>query len=129
MKRQLLAGLAALFLAAAAQAGTLTSATWLQVTNGFPMSRSNAQLGASGTSTAGSIAVSLSYPATSIGFFMPNLIALESRLRRICRTRRGSVTMVSGSSGWLNDRLVPCSSANGLTVMNRSSIRLGTLTD
>jgi hypothetical protein len=62
---------AALLLAAAAQAGTLTSATWLQVTQGVPMTRTTAQLGASGSSTAGSIAVSLSYPAFSGNFLIP----------------------------------------------------------
>src|SRR4030095_10135114 len=62
---------AALLLAAAAQAGTLTSATWLQVTQGVPMTRTTAQLGASGSSPAGSIAVSLSYPAFSGNFLIP----------------------------------------------------------
>ena len=74
MRVRVLVSLAAatiLLLAAAAQAGTLTSATWLQVTQGFPMSRTTAQLNASGTSTASSIAVSLTYPALSAQFFVP----------------------------------------------------------
>jgi hypothetical protein len=58
-------------LAAAAQAGTLTSATWLQVTQGFPMTRTTAQLGATGSSTASSLSVSLSYPAFATTFFLP----------------------------------------------------------
>jgi len=57
--------------ASAATAGTLTSATWFQVAQGAPMTRSTAQLGATGTSTAGSIAVSLSYPQTTLSFFVP----------------------------------------------------------
>jgi hypothetical protein len=61
----------ALSFASAAHAGTLTMATWLQVTQGFPMTRTSAQLGAVGTSTASSLAVSLSYPAFSVGFFVP----------------------------------------------------------
>ena len=60
---------------AGARAGVLTSATWLQVAQGFPMSRTGAQLDASGLSyldgSATSIAVSLSYPAFSVAFFVP----------------------------------------------------------
>jgi hypothetical protein len=71
--------LGTLLIAAAAHAGTLTSATWLQVTETgllgspytLPMTRTTAQLGAAGTSTASSIAVSLSYPAFSTNFFAP----------------------------------------------------------
>jgi PEP-CTERM motif len=62
---------AALLLAAAAQAGTLSSATWLQVTEGAPMSRTTAQLGATGTSTASSISVNLIYTQTTVTFFVP----------------------------------------------------------
>ena len=63
----------ALWLAASgASAGTLTMATWLQVTQGFPMTRTGAQLGATGTSTASSIAVNLAYPALSVNFFVPH---------------------------------------------------------
>jgi hypothetical protein len=62
-----------------AHAGTLTSATWLQVIETgiagapytLPMTRTAAQLGAAGTSTANSIAVSLSYPAFSTSLFVP----------------------------------------------------------
>jgi hypothetical protein len=64
---------ASIFLCAAsgAEAGTLTAATWSQVTEGFPMNRSGAQLGITGSSTATSIAVSLVYPAFSTAFFVP----------------------------------------------------------
>jgi hypothetical protein len=56
-----------------AQAGTLTNATWFQVTQGVPMTRTFAQLGAVGTgSTSTSIGlVTLSYPAFSSNFFVP----------------------------------------------------------
>ena len=57
--------------ASAAQAGTLTSASWLQVTQGVPMSQTTVQLGATGTSTATSISVSLAYPAFSQTLFVP----------------------------------------------------------
>jgi hypothetical protein len=55
----------------AAQAGTLASATWLQVTQGVPMSRTTAQLGATGTSTSSSIAVNVTYPRFTSSFFVP----------------------------------------------------------
>ena len=67
----LLAGALAMLAATAASAGTLTHATWFQVTQGVPMTRSNAQLGAAGSSTATSIAVTLGYPFLSTSFFVP----------------------------------------------------------
>ena len=79
---RLLPSLALLLAAASAHAGTLTSATWLQVTDtgilgaasyALPMTRTTAQLGAAGISTATSISVSLSYPA-----FSTNFIALRT---------------------------------------------------
>ncbi len=66
-----LVGAAALLAASTAQAGTLTSATWLQVTQGFPMSRTGGQLGITGSSTGTSIAANLSYPAFATKFFVP----------------------------------------------------------
>jgi hypothetical protein len=73
MKGRMLASvlLASVLLGASAQAGTLTSATWLQVTQGVPMSRTTGQLGATGTSTASSIAVSLAYPPFTFSTFVP----------------------------------------------------------
>lgn len=69
----------ALLASAGARAGTLTSASWFQTTPigrvglGIlvPLTRTSNALGATGTSTATSIAVSLSYPFTSINFFVP----------------------------------------------------------
>ena len=66
-----LVGAVALVAASAAQAGTLTGATWLQNTQGVPMTRTTTMLGATGTSTATSIAVNLAYPAFSLNFFVP----------------------------------------------------------
>jgi hypothetical protein len=73
MKRLTFAATVAVLLLAtgAAHAGSLTMATWLQVTQGFPMTRTTAQLGATGTSTAGTIAVNLAYPAFATAFFVP----------------------------------------------------------
>jgi len=54
-----------------AQAGLLSRATWLQVVQGVPMTRSTTQLGATGSSTASSVAAALRYPAFSTMFFVP----------------------------------------------------------
>jgi hypothetical protein len=64
-----------------ARAGTLTNATWFQVTQGVPMTRSFAQLGASGSSTATSIAVNLSYPFFQTTVYVPGTaIDLSTRI-------------------------------------------------
>src|SRR5262245_42920648 len=82
--RWLAALLPCLLCAAAAQAGTLSSAYWSQYTLGAYLSRTAVQLGATGTSTANSIAVSLAYPQTSISFFLPrspaNVLDLHVKL-------------------------------------------------
>jgi hypothetical protein len=57
--------------ASTGQAGTLTSATWSQATQGFPMTRTGGQIGITGTSTGTSIAASLEYPQFSAKFFVP----------------------------------------------------------
>ena len=54
-----------------AHAGTLTNATWFQVAQGIPLTRSFAQLGATGSSTATSVAVNLSYPPFAATVFVP----------------------------------------------------------
>jgi hypothetical protein len=76
-----LAGAVALLAGTAAQAGTLTSASWLQVTQGFPMTRtfnrglSQLPLTINGTSSgAASIGVNLTYPAFATKFFVPKTI-------------------------------------------------------
>jgi hypothetical protein len=75
---------ALLLASAAARAGTLTNATWYQVidagfqtTQGVPMTRTFAQLGASGTSTASSITVLLSYPAVATTAFVPGYVPYD----------------------------------------------------
>jgi hypothetical protein len=67
----LIAVIGGLLLATASQAGTLTNASWFQVAQGFPMTRTHSQLGATGHSTAVSVAVNLSYPFLSTNFFIP----------------------------------------------------------
>ena len=77
----LLAGVAVLLAASAVSAGTLTQATWFQVTQGIPMTRSNGPdcgttgffdcFGADGTSAATSIAVDIVYPQFTSEFFVP----------------------------------------------------------
>src|SRR5262245_51376556 len=62
---------ASLFAASTVQAGTLTSATWLQVTQGIPLTRTTMQLSASGTSTGTTASVSINFPLTSINVFVP----------------------------------------------------------
>ena len=80
----LLASAVAMSAASAVSAGTLTSATWFQVTQGVPMTRSNGPscgsgdpffdcFTAEGTSTANgaSIAVNLTFPFFQTSFFVP----------------------------------------------------------
>jgi hypothetical protein len=66
-----LVGGAALLAASAAQAGTLTSATWTQTTQGFPMTRTGTELGITGGASGTSIAVELEYPQFDAKFFIP----------------------------------------------------------
>jgi hypothetical protein len=54
-----------------AQANTLSNATWYQVVQGVPMTRTYAQLGVAGSTTASSISLTLSYPFMSTNFFVP----------------------------------------------------------
>ena len=70
LARAFLAGLFACA-ASGAEAGTLTAATWTQVTVGYPFVKNTSQLGATGSSTATAVAVSLSFPQTTVGFFAP----------------------------------------------------------
>ena len=70
-RRFLLSVLGILLMSASAHAGTLTNATWFQVAQGFPMTRTFSQLGAAGTSTSNSIGVTLSYPQFTTQFFVP----------------------------------------------------------
>src|SRR5262245_40771714 len=59
-----------LLTAGASQAGILTSAVWTEVVNGFPMTRTGNELGATGTSASDSISVRLSYPSFDTRFLV-----------------------------------------------------------
>lgn len=81
MRSSFLSSLAAALLlgAASADAGTLTMATWTQIVSpepGFgapavPLTRTAAQLGAAGSSTGGSVSLSLVFPQFTTSFFVP----------------------------------------------------------
>jgi len=62
-----------LFTSGSARAGALWEATWLQVTQGVPMTRTFEELGASGGifNSGASIGVWLSYPAFATTLFVP----------------------------------------------------------
>ena len=68
------AGAGGFLLSSAASAGTPTNATWFQVTQGIPMTRTYGQIGAVGTSTSMSIGVALSYPQFTTDLFVPNTV-------------------------------------------------------
>jgi len=67
----LLAGAVTLLAATAASAGTLTNATWFQVTQGIPLTRTGGQIGITGSSTSTSIIANMSYPFFSTTLFVP----------------------------------------------------------
>jgi hypothetical protein len=79
MRTRVLSALAlALLLGTAADAGTLTSATWTQridpyppLAGAFPLTRTTAQLGAAGSSTGSSVSVSLSFPQFTTVYLVP----------------------------------------------------------
>src|SRR5262245_42736236 len=93
--------IAALLFAASADAGALTSATWLQVTQGVPMTRTTAQLGATGTSTSSSIAVNLAYPQFTLSFFVPKdpLTGVLDLAFKITQGGPQAITATAGMGG------------------------------
>jgi PEP-CTERM motif-containing protein len=90
----------AALMAGSAQAGTLTGATWLQNTQGVPMTRTTAMLGATGTSTATSISVSLAYPAFSFQTFVPKTAngVLDLHIK-ITQVGPQNITATAGMAG------------------------------
>ncbi|MGH7288719.1 MAG: PEP-CTERM sorting domain-containing protein [Myxococcota bacterium] len=85
MRSRLLPTLAAsaiLLAAATAQAGTLTSATWITegVGFGFPTSPFTVPITATGTSTATAVSVSLTVPQFTTGFFLTGALPLHAAL-------------------------------------------------
>jgi hypothetical protein len=99
----LFAGAVAMLAATAASAGTLTNATWFQVTQGVPMTRTFNQLGpASGTSTQLSISVNLTYPAFTTTAFAPgSQVDLAQQISVVggAQAITATANMASGSPG------------------------------
>jgi hypothetical protein len=87
----------ALVVASAASAGTLTSASWLQTSQGLVMDRTTAQLGATGTSTGSSIAVNRSYPQCTSAFFIPK--AASGVLDLHIKITEGGAQAISATAG------------------------------
>jgi hypothetical protein len=122
----LFAGAVAMLAATAASAGTLTSATWFQVTQGVPMTRTTGQLGATGSSTGTSISVNLSYPFFSVTAFAPGTqIDLAQQITQggpqaITATSNGA----NGSPGVPGTVIVMSAIHNGMGV-NQSMFMVG----
>ena len=91
--------------AGSVQAGTLTSATWTQTVSapvnvGLTLTRTTAQLGATGSSTATSISVGLSFPAFATSVFEPNTPMLP--IGRHLRFTQGGPQTISATQGDAN---------------------------
>jgi hypothetical protein len=96
----LLAGAVAMLAASAVSAGTLTNATWEQVTQGVPMTRNFGQLGAAGTSTSSSIAINLSYPFFTTNFFVPK--TPNGTLDLAIKITQGGPQAITATAGMAN---------------------------
>jgi hypothetical protein len=124
----------ALLLSAPGHAGTLTSATWFQVARAgggaidvsIPMTRSFGQLGATGTSTAASVAVSLSYPAFATTVFVPGSIV--SFAVQVMQGGAQAITATPGMGGGtpgIPGTLVVMSAPHAAMGVNQSMILVG----
>lgn len=109
----LLLGASAMLASSVAQAGTLTSASWLQVIQGFPLTRTFGRgLGqpsffASGSSSgASSIAVDLTYPAFGTKFFVPKTFNGVIDLA-ISLTQGGSQAVTATPGGGTANKAIP----------------------
>jgi hypothetical protein len=84
-----------------ATAGTLTNATWTQVTLGFPMTRTAYELGIRGYNLGtSSIAVGLSYPAFATKFFIPK--TANGALDLAVSITQGGPQMITATLGGAN---------------------------
>jgi hypothetical protein len=83
-----------------ARAGALWEATWLQATQGVPMTRTFLELGASGGifNSGASIGVSLSYPAFATTLFVPK--TPNGTLTLGYRISQGGPQLIFATSGW-----------------------------
>jgi hypothetical protein len=128
----LLAGAVTLLAATAASAGTLTNATWFQVTQGIPLTRTGGQIGITGTSTSTSIIANLSYPFTAVTLFVPKtpngqvdlaIQATQGGPQQLTATANAAL----GTPGIAGNVLV-MSAIHQLMGVNQSMFKIGTNT-
>jgi len=138
-KRSLRTGALLAFLLGAgpAAAGTLTSATWTQVVSppdnlGFSFSRSTAQLGATGNSTATSIGVSLSVPPFATSFFAPKtpngIVDLHVRFSQGGSQAISATPGMGSGTAFIPGSLVLMTAPHVATGVNQSMLSVGTKT-
>jgi hypothetical protein len=137
MRRKSFVGFAtaALLGAGSAHAGTLTAATWTQtVPRAGPIAftRTLAQLGATGTSTANSISVDLAYPQFTTSFFVPktanSVIDIHVRLTQGgAQAITATAGMGSGTPG-IPGTLVVMTAAHNAMGVNQSQFMVGNFT-
>ena len=137
--RCLLPCLGLLLAGASARGGTLTNATWLQVTDtgllgapfALPMTRTTAQLGAAGTSTANSIAVSLSYPAFSTSFIVLKTVNAPFFVDLAIKITQGGPQAITATPGMGNGApgvpgtVIVMTAAHGAMGVNQSMFKVG----
>ena len=130
-RARLLASLGVL-LAGSAQAGSLNSATWFQVAQGIPLTRTFAQLSASGSSTGTSLAVNLSYPFFATTLFLPK--TPNGTIDFAIQVTQGGAQAITATAGMANGMpgipgtvVVMTALHNGMGV-NASMFRVGNLT-
>jgi hypothetical protein len=134
--RPLLACLAGAFLlgVGSADAGTLTSASWTQLVTpaaglSFAISRTGAQLGAAGTSTATSIDLALSFPPFVSSFFLPK--TANGILDLHVRLTQGGPQAISATAGMGNGTpgipgsVIVMTAAHILKGVNQSGFQVG----
>src|SRR5262245_28404702 len=128
----LLAGVVAMLAVTAASAGTLTNATWFQVTQGVPMTRTFNQIGATGTSTGTSIGVNLSYPAFSTAFFVPKTAngVLDLHIKVTQGGPQSITATANGANGTpgIPGTVIVMTAAHAPKGVNQSMFMIGTTT-
>ncbi len=130
-RARLLASLGVL-LAGSAQAGSLNSATWFQVAQGIPLTRTFAQLSASGSSTGTSLAVNLSYPFFATTLFLPK--TPNGTIDFAIQVTQGGAQAITATAGMANGMpgipgtvVVMTALHNGMGV-NASMFKIGSAT-
>jgi hypothetical protein len=127
----LLSALVSLF-ALSAHAGTLTNATWFQGMQGIPLTRSFFELGAAGSSTATSIAVSLSYPPFATTHFVPK--TLNGVIDLVVQVSQGGPQAITATANaaagipGIPGTVVVMTALHGFMGVNQSVFMIGTNT-